>query len=119
MTANTNIVDFPGYYFPGNEPEDPLTLEQVQDRVDAIRDVFIEAASEAVVAMAMQAIGAAGFEQDPDDEDQVRDTAMVQAAIKSLMMRTRGMSHPLQTVAEQLFDVSQDEDGYYYVEAKT
>ena len=109
---SNNVLSFPNGY---DSPGDPATLDDIYNRVDIIREVFVESASEAVLTCCLQAIGSAGFGQD-DSVESAKDAALLQAAIKSLMMRTRGMPHPLQSVADESFEVYEDEDGYVYVE---
>ncbi len=111
---SNNVLVFPNGY---DSAGDPTTIDEIYDRVDIIREVFVESASEAVLTCCLTAIGSAGFPQD-DSEEATKDTALLQAAIKSLMMRTRGMPHPLQRVADESFEVYEDEDGYVYVEVK-
>lgn len=95
---NENIV-----YFPAGESTDPISLEAAAERLDVIREVFVEAAAEAVTMCGVQAAQSAGY---PIDEyAHAREIALVRTAIKSLMMASRGMPHQLQDVAKEMFEL--------------
>lgn len=96
--------------FRGGGPE-PLTLEGVQDRMSAIREVYVDAAVEQTAQCMVEALYAGGF--DVCDETLEKDMALVTMAIKSLLMKSRGDHHTLQDFAQDMFWT--DDDGYVYL----
>lgn len=87
---------------------DPVTLEDIRDRVEAVREVFIESVAEQVYLSAVEAMYRAGFDLDSHELDM--DAAMLYQSMKSILMKSRGMTHPFQAVAEESFEYDEDGD---------
>lgn len=81
---------------------DPSTLDGIRDRLDAVREVFVEAVAEEIYFSVLESVVRSGFSD--SDEDTEKDEALVYQAIKSLLMKGRGMSHPFQEIAEDAFE---------------
>lgn len=97
--SDENVVMLP---LAGSEP---ASLEQVRERVDSIREAFIESSVEALVESALSGLAAAGFEF---GDDEIEDVLLFQESLRSMMHRTRGLHHPLQGTARELFTVDYD-----------
>lgn len=93
--------------FPHSEITEPANMEAIRERLDCIREVFAESAAEAVTMCAIDSMRSAGYPV--DYLDHVLDIALMQASIKSLMMKSRGLTHPLQETAEEMFYVDLSE----------
>lgn len=89
-------------------PIDPVTLEDIRDRVDAVREVFIESVAEQIYLSAIDAMYRAGF--DLNDETLDKDEAMMYQSMKSILMKSRGLDHPFQAIAEESFEYDEDGD---------
>lgn len=107
MTALANNV----ILFPRRGPERqaaPTSIDEVIDSVDTVRQVHIQESLEAVVPMLFDKLSLAGFA--PEDElEYIKDGALVVEAIRSFLSKIYGMSHPLQMIAEHLFEQVDDE----------
>lgn len=103
MSERGNIVPFPF----GADSE-PIDLDQIVERLGSVRESFASMAAEAVTSCVIQSVISAGY---PVDEyEHGREIALVQEAIKSMMMKTRGLEHPLQHTAEEMFDLISPEE---------
>jgi hypothetical protein len=108
-TAN-NIIRFPGSFRTDSTIiSTPQSLEEVEDSVEVIRHVHIQQTLEQIVPMLFDNLALAGFQ--PSDELLfLKDGALVVEAIRSFMSKLYGMEHPLQLIAENLFEQI-DSDG--------
>lgn len=98
MSVGNNVLLFPSDY-----NLEPTSLDEVRERMDIIREVFVEAAAEAITSVAIDSARAAGYPI--DDYEQGREIALVQEALKSLMMASRCLHHDLQDTAAKMFDL--------------
>jgi hypothetical protein len=108
-TAN-NIIRFPRpFKVDPSILSAPQSIEEVEDSVEVIRHVHIQQTLEQIVPMLFDNLSLAGFQ--PSDELLfLKDGALVVEAIRSFMSKLYGMDHPLQIVAENLFEQI-DSDG--------
>lgn len=97
LVADDNVIIFPIT----KSGSAPTTLEEVQESVDAIRQIRIDECLDALVISFMEGMAVSGF--DIDDEDHNKDIALVASSIRSLMLKTMGMPHPFQDIAEHAF----------------
>jgi hypothetical protein len=113
MDAANNIIVFPGKNVRG-----PQTIEEVSDNLDMVRQVYIQETLELVVPRLFESFSVAGFQPDEDDEIQyMKHGAMIVEAARSFLCKVSGLPHPLQIIAENLFD-QVDEDGNLEVSDK-
>lgn len=111
-TANNVIM------FPVKNHRGPQTLEEVVDSLDMVRQVHIQETLELVVPKLFENFSMAGFS--PDDEDSlefIKDGALVVEAARSFLCKISGISHPLQLIAENMFEQT-DEEGSLEVSEK-
>jgi hypothetical protein len=105
MDAANNVILFPGKNLRG-----PQTLEEVVDNLDMVRQVHIQETLELVVPKLFESFSVAGFAPDEEDEnDFLKHGAMVVEAARSFLCKVSGMPHPLQLIAENLFEQVDDE----------
>lgn len=107
MTAlANNIIQFP--YRGSDRHPAPQSLEDVIDSVETVRLVHIQESLETVVPMLFDKLSLAGFA--PEDEmEYIKDGALVVEAIRSFLSKTYDIHHPLQMIAEHLFEQIDDE----------
>lgn len=100
MDAANNII-----MFPSKNLRLPQTIEEVADTLDLVRQVHIQETLELIVPMLFDNISHSGF--NPDDEDEnalLKHGAMVVEAVRSFLCKVSGIEHPLQIIAENLFE---------------
>ena len=106
MNAN-NIVLFPQRDNPRNIP--PQTIEEVIENMADVRNVHIQESLENMMPMLFDRLSLAGFNLDEDDPNITKHGALVVEAVRSFLCRVYGMEHPLQIIANNLFE--SDDDG--------
>ena len=107
MTAlANNIIQFPNK---GVERQiGPQSLEDVIDSVEIVRQAHIQESLETIVPMLFDKLSLVGFQ--PDNEmEYIKDGALIVEAIRSFLSKIYGMNHPLQMIAEHLFEQVDDE----------
>ncbi len=94
--------------FPGNTRETPKDEEEVFQRVDNIKHLHIQEVLSAMVPIIFNQMATAGFDFIDDEEtgevNNVKDGAFLVEALRSIMLKHYGIEHPIQTLAENLFN---------------
>jgi hypothetical protein len=113
MDSANNVILFPVKNFRG-----PQTIEEVADNLDLVRQVHIQETLELVVPKLFENFSMAGFSPEEDQEIEfLKHGAMVVEAARSFLCKVSGLPHPLQLIAENLFE-QVDEDGNLEVSDK-
>jgi hypothetical protein len=113
MDSANNVILFPIKNFRG-----PQTIEEVADNLDLVRQVHIQETLELVVPKLFENFSMAGFSPEEDQEIEfLKHGAMVVEAARSFLCKVSGLPHPLQLIAENLFE-QVDEDGNLEVSDK-
>jgi len=107
MNAN-NIVLFPQRDNPRNIM--PQTIEEVIENMDDVRQVHIQESLENMMPMLFDRLSLAGFNLDEDDPNITKHGALVVEAVRSFLCRVYGMDHPLQIIANNLFEADDDDN---------
>ena len=105
MAASNNIITFPGK----TSRPPPLTLEQVEENLDLVRQIHIQETLELVVPKLFESFSVAGFGADDESNEYLKDGAMVVEAARSFLCKVSGVHHPLQLIAENMFEQIDDE----------
>lgn len=113
MSTSNNIILFP---VKSSRPP-PLTMEQVEENLDLVRQVHIQETLELVVPKLFESFSMAGFGGDDDSNEYLKDGAMVVEAARSFLCKASGLDHPLQLIAENMFEQI-DEEGNLEVSDK-
>lgn len=100
MATSNNVILFPGK---SNRPP-PITLEQVEENLDLVRQIHIQETLELVVPKLFENFSMAGFGTDDESMEYLKDGAMVVEAARSFLCKVSGMHHPLQLIAENMFE---------------
>lgn len=106
---SSNVVRFPVKH---SNVEIPKTEEELETSIARIRDTFYDIASVEMSASVFTRASIHGFEV--SDNEHIKDCILIVEAIKSLLMKTRGDYHPLQTYAEG--NINYDETDMVYEE---
>lgn len=103
-TANNVIM------FPIKNARGPQTIEEVTDSLDMVRQLHIQETLELVVPRLFESFSVAGFA--PEDEESLvflKDGALIVEAARSFLCKISGVTHPLQLVAESMFEQVDDQ----------
>ena len=116
MDFTDNIIPFPkkNHNFSGSST--PQSIDEVEETVDLVRQVHIQQTLEQVIPMLFDNLSLAGF-QPANEMDFLKDGALIVEAARSFLNKTYAISHPLQLIAENLFEQT-DSDGNLEVSDK-
>jgi hypothetical protein len=116
MDSTDNVIPFPRKNQNLSTMPAPQSINEVEETVDVVRQVHIQQALEQVIPMLFDNLSLAGF-QPSNEMDFLKDGALIVEAARSFLNKTYGMSHPLQIIAENLFE-QVDSDGNLEVSDK-
>ena len=105
MTQANNIVLFPTR---NNKYNGPQTIEEVDESMDMVKQFHIQETIETIIPSLFDQLHVAGFQPDEDDDDILKHSAMVVESIRSLLCMLKGIDHPLQMIADNLFIQTSD-----------
>ena len=105
MNTANNIIIFPSK---NTKYTGPQTLEEVDETIDLVKQFHIQETIETIVPPLFDQLNVAGFLPDEDDEEILKHSAMVVESIRSLLCMIRGINHPLQLIADNLFVQTDD-----------
>ena len=108
-----NIIPFPKH---NNNPKfTPNNLEEIDDRMKMLKYQHIFDTLDNIVPLLFQSIATAGFDMDgesDDDEDVlIKDGAFIIEALKSFLCHHHGIEHPFQTIVDNVFKESTNDEG--------
>ena len=106
MDSSNNIVLFPYRDNPRNIM--PQTIEEVIENMDDVRQVHIQESLENMMPMLFDRLSLAGFNLDDEDPNITKHGALVVEAVRSFLCKVYGMDHPLQIIANNLFEMEDD-----------
>lgn len=95
----SNVVQFPGAK--RNTP--PQNIEEVQSNLDAVRQIHIEEAMSLIATVLFDNMQVAGFAFSPEDNESIKDVALLLEALRSLLSKYHHIDHPFQLLSEELF----------------
>jgi hypothetical protein len=100
MNKNSNnVVSFPKTKIPSNMP---TTIEEIEDNMEMIRQIHIQETIETVMPILFDQISIAGFPPENETDD-MKEGALIVEAVRSLLCKVYGVSHPFQDIAENIF----------------
>jgi len=107
MTIGTqadNIIPFPGK-FRGKQNliDPPQTLEEVEETIDNVKEAHIQQTLEYVMPAFFDNLANAGF-QPADENELLKDGALIVESVRSFMNKLYDMYHPMQVIADGLFE---------------
>jgi len=107
LKNSDNIIQFPG-----STREVPKNQEEVTQRVDNIKHLHIQEVLSTMVPIIFNQMATAGFDFIDDEEtgevNNVKDGAFLVEALRSIILKHYGIDHPMQTLAENLFNEDRD-----------
>lgn len=99
MDIANNVIQFPL-----KNSRAPITIEQVDENLDLVRQIHIQETLELVVPKLFESFSVAGFGPDDEDQEFLKHGAMVVEAARSFLCKVSGIHHPLQLIAENMFE---------------
>ena len=81
----------------------PQSMAEVEETVDIVRQAHIQQTLEQVVPMMFDNFALAGF-QPADEMEFLKDGALIVEAARSFLNKIYGAQHPLQLIADNLFE---------------
>lgn len=100
MDLANNVIKFPLH-----NSRAPITIEQVDENLDLIRQIHIQETLELVVPKMFESFSVAGFMTDDEEAPEfLKHGAMVVEAARSFLCKVSGIDHPLQLIAENMFE---------------
>ena len=81
----------------------PQSMEEVVETVDIVRQAHIQQTLEQVIPMLFDNFALAGF-QPTDEMAFLKDAALIVEASRSFLNKIYGANHPLQLIADNLFE---------------
>lgn len=103
MDEPTNVIPFPRKVSTASIQPAPQSIEEVEETVDVVRQVHIQQTLEQVIPMLFDNLSLAGF-QPTDEMDFLKDGALIVEATRSFLNKIYGTRHPLQLIADNLFE---------------
>ena len=116
MDPTDNVIPFPRKNQNLGTMPAPQSIDEVEETVDIVRQVHIQQTLEQVIPMLFDNFALAGF-QPINEMEFLKDGALVVEAARSFLNKIYGMQHPLQLIAENLFE-QVDSDGNLEVSDK-
>jgi hypothetical protein len=103
MPSN-NIITFPKKKI---ETPFPQSLEEIEDNMEMIRTTHVQETIETIMPIFFDQLSIAGFQPSEEDGD-VKDGALVIEAVRSLLLKSYGVQHPFQIIAQNIFEEDQN-----------
>lgn len=99
-----NVIPFPRKsQVPLGVVTPPQSMEEVVETVDIVRQAHIQQTLEQVIPMMFDNFALAGF-QPVDEMEFLKDGAFIVEAARSFLNKIYGTHHPLQLIADNLFE---------------
>lgn len=112
MDIANNIIQFPI-----RNSRAPITIEQVDENLELVRQIHIQETLELVIPKLFESFSVAGFSADEESNEFLKHGAMVVEAARSFLCKVSGIEHPIQLIAENMFE-QVDSDGTLEVSDK-
>jgi hypothetical protein len=107
MTTANNVLQFPVERF--NKPFAPSSIEEVEEKVDTFKAIHIQEAIETLIPILFNQIQSFGFNPSDEEFDISKDGALVAESIRSFLCKIYDIEHPLQIIADGMFEVTEEE----------
>jgi len=95
----------------------PVEMEDVENKILNLRHHHINETLSTIIPSLFASMESSGFIlEDPDvSDDDIKDGAFVVEAIRSLLCKHYGISHPFQEIADKVFAMVKDGDDMKFV----
>jgi hypothetical protein len=102
-----NVIIFPKEKVGGRLPP---TEQDVKDNLDTFKHTHIQETVSLIAPILFQHIELAGFDifEDDDDEDSLKESALLVEAIRAILCKYYGLEHPFQKLSKNIFKIEED-----------
>jgi hypothetical protein len=109
MSLNTcvnianNIIAFPKPT-PAFSGSDPQTLDNAHQSIRELREFYVDSVQGIIMENVIDGLHLSGYQVIQDGDPHNKDLAFVFAALRSLMLKIKGLDHPFQKIADDIFE---------------
>lgn len=105
--SSNNVLQFPNMYTFNDDDPIPPSVEEVAARILSLKQNHITETSSFIIGSVIENLYVSGFDFNFAGSDKcVKEIALVSEALKSLLYKHYNISHPLQNIADELFETS-------------
>lgn len=104
-----NIVAFPKKNSSRETPQQKL--EDIQHNVEMMRHYHIQETISHITPIIFNHLDIAGFGLSEEEDDDIKDGALIVEALRSYMLKYYDMYHPFQIISENVFLTDKDQEG--------
>ena len=105
--TSNNIIQFPQEHRVNVLQSNNLTPEQADEQINLLKNRIIREIMMLVVPPIFHKLALVGYSL---DEHAQKDGALVEEALRSMLYKFHDIEHPFQALAEQMFEVNEDDD---------
>ena len=91
-------------------PPQLQTMEEVNEHLELVRQFHIQETIEDIIPILYDQLEMYGFYPDQDDVQHLRVGALVVESIRAFLCEVKGIDHPLQIIAENMFEQDDNQD---------
>lgn len=107
---SNNVIAFPGSY--SGPPKEQISEEVIVRNIGTMKQYHIQETLTNIVPMIFTQLDISGFsldEADTEDDQTLKDGALIVEAIRSFMCKYYGIYHPFQKLADNVFQSDNEE----------
>jgi len=108
-----NIVAFPKKNSSRETPQQKL--EDIQHNVEMMRHYHIQETISHLTPIIFNHLDIAGFGLSEEEDDDIKDGALIVESLRSYMLKYYDMHHPFQIVAENVFIPDNTQEGAFKI----
>lgn len=108
-----NIVAFPKKNSSRETPQQKL--EDIQHNVEMMRHYHIQETISHLTPIIFNHLDIAGFGLSEEEDDDIKDGALIVESLRSYMLKYYDMHHPFQIVAENVFIPDSTQEGAFKI----
>lgn len=106
MSKNSNNV----VHFPKSNTKD-IKLEEVQQNLEMLKHYHVQEAITVIAPQIFNQLEIAGFGLTEDEDEDIKDGALIIEAIRSMMLKYYKIYHPFQVLSEEIFSYDEKREG--------
>lgn len=113
---SNNVVMFPKSKI--DNPANITKLEDIQQNLEMMKHYHIQETILNITPMIFNQLDVAGFGLSDEEDDDIKDGALIVEALRSMMCKYYGIYHPFQIIAENVFLDEVEERGSFKIAEK-
>lgn len=107
---SNNVISFPRSY--SGPQKEEISVENISRNIDTMKQYHMQETLTNIIPMIFTNLDISGFalgDDDPKEDETLKDGALIVESIRSFMCKYYGIYHPFQKLAETIFE-NDDED---------